>query len=162
MRFLLPITFVILIGLLGSCDKKANNQQKEIKIEKRIFDSTNVLTTEQKDSIFQILKTVETDIGSEIIIIIADSISEEEIPEYSLHRSWELKSRKELINGLLVVVSAKNAETMILIGHDWEETLEGDTLAKIIREDMMPKFQKKDFSGGLRLGIQKIKTMAAK
>ncbi len=159
MRILGLVIFVILLGLFTSCDIKTNNDQKEIKIKNRIFDSVGVLTVEQKDSVFQMLKILEPEINSEIIIIIADSLGADQIPEYAIAQSWELKNRKELIGGLLLVVSSKNSETMFLIGHDWEEKIDGDALAKIIREDMMPEFQKKNFSRGLLLGIQKIKTM---
>ncbi|GHM99654.1 hypothetical protein WSM22_11440 [Cytophagales bacterium WSM2-2] len=143
--------------LASSCNKKTTGHLGESNIENSIFDNASRLTTGQKDSLFQVIKAFETDIGSRIIIVTTDSLGEEEINEFTLSKSREVQGTSDYFYGVLIVVSSGNQETRILFGQELKEGIDGNAVGKIISEDMMPSFRKNNFSCGLKLGIQKIK-----
>ncbi len=64
MRILSLTACVTILGLFSSCDKKPDTGQNDAKIDGRIFDHAHLLTSMQKDSIFQIIKTLDDEVGS--------------------------------------------------------------------------------------------------
>ncbi len=160
MRILLITISVTILGLLSSCDKKPAAEQNEIKIEERIFDNAHTLNAEQKDSIFQIIKTLDNEIGSQIAIITIDTLIGEDINEFSINKVDELRLGRDVyLDGLLVVIAVKNHEARIEVGYGLEKIIRDEIASEILREDMIPRFRENDYSGGLRFGIQRIKKL---
>lgn len=151
------IAFLTIFGLLISCIKKTDQPTNELKIESRIFDHANLLTPDQEDSIFQLIKNLDSNIGSQIAVVTIDTLNGESIEQYSLAMTEKLGlGRAGFDDGILISVVVKERKMRIEVGYGLEKIIKDEIAAGIIREDMAPSFREQDYAGGLTKSIRKI------
>lgn len=140
---------------LLACDKEPSNQ--ELRIEDRIFDYANLLTSNQEDSLFQLIKSLDTEIGSQIAVVIVDTLNGQRIEQYSLQMCERLGlGRSKFNDGILISVAVKNRQMRIEVGTGLEMIIKDEIASRINREEMMPRFREDDFAGGLTSAIKRI------
>jgi len=165
MRALLIISFLTALGLVSSCSRSVNDapvddEKKELKIENRIIDSAHLLHNDQADSIFQIIKDLDDNIGSQIAIITVDTLNGVPLNKFSLDKANEMGlGRAEINDGLLIVIAVKDYSARIEVGYGLEKIIRDEIAARIIREDMIPRFRQNDYSSGLKAAVKKIKEL---
>lgn len=144
-------------GLIASCDQKTEQQRSEIKIENRVFDHASLLTTDQEDTIFHFIKSLDHNIGSQLAVVTIDTLKGESIQQYSLKMAGKLKlGRAGFDDGILISVVVKERKMRIEVGYGLEKIIRDEIAATIIREDMAPSFRKQDYAGGLTKAIGRI------
>jgi uncharacterized membrane protein YgcG len=67
--------------------------------------------------------------------------------------------RKDYDDGILITVSLADRKTRIEVGPGLEKIIKDEIAARIIREDMGPRFGKDDFFNGIKGAVEKIKTL---
>lgn len=154
---ILALTFLTACGLFMSCHRKADQRTNELKIENRIFDHANLLTTNQEDSIFQLIKSLDSSIGPQIAVVTTDTLKGESIEQYSLAMAEKLKlGRAGFDDGILISVVVKEREMRIEVGYGLERIIKDEIASRINREEMVPSFRAHDYAGGLTKGIKRI------
>lgn len=149
------IIFASLILLFSSCEEK-----KEIGTHNYANDETYTLTEGQIQNLTEEAKELESSIGSQIVVIIIDSLGKTTIEEYSLKiaTDWGI-GRKEYNDGVLITVSMYDRKMRIEVGTGLEKILKDEIDAQIIQEDMVHNFKKEKYYEGLLQAVQKIKIL---
>jgi uncharacterized protein len=155
MRIILMVTTSIFFGLIISCNNVKDN--RSVGTRESIFDNAGLLTVQQKDSLSELIMGLEKRVGSQIAIFTIDSLNGEGINEFSLKTAEKMRlGRPKFDDGLLITVAVSNRQMRIEVGYGLEKIIKDEIAARIIREDMAPKFREKDYSGGLKVTVEKL------
>jgi uncharacterized protein len=160
MKILPFLAVMVTLAISYACEKKKTEAVREVKKEQRIMDDANVLTTQEEDIIFSIMQDVERNVGSQIAILTIGTLNGEEIESFSLRMANGMGlGRKDYDDGILITVSLADRKTRIEVGPGLEKIIKDEIAARIIREDMGPRFGKDDFFNGIKGAVEKIKTL---
>lgn len=123
----------------------------------RVTDQAGVLTAEQRNALDARLADFEAQHGSQIAVVLVDSVAPEPIEDYA-HRvgaSWKI-GRAGLGDGILFIAAIKDRRMRI----DVAERLQGavpDVLAgRLIREQIAPAFKDGNYAEGINRGLDGI------
>ena len=146
---------LIFIGLLAVACKQNRDQ-----IIYRVADNAHILTDDQKSNLIKQIKELEQSVGSQIAILIIESLEGEKIEAYSLRiaENWEI-GRKDYDDGVLITIALHDRQTRIEVGYGLEKIIKDEIAAQIIRENMIPNFRTENYYEGLRIAVDKIKTL---
>jgi uncharacterized protein len=123
----------------------------------RVIDQTGTLTEPQTTALIQKLATIETQRGTQVVVLIVPTTQPEDIAAYGqrVADTWKV-GRRDVGDGLVIVVAKNDRRINIEVA----KTLEGpipDVLAgRIINEQIKPAFQKNDYAGGLNAAIDRL------
>jgi uncharacterized protein len=123
----------------------------------RVVDLAGALPAHDVERLTGQLKAHENATGNQVVVLILPSLEGEPLEEYS-HRvatTWKL-GRKDPDNGVLLIVALKERKLRIEVGYGLEGTLTDLRSARIIREDIVPRFKAGDIPGGVRAGVDAI------
>jgi uncharacterized protein len=123
----------------------------------RIVDRAALLPPELSSSLSAELAAHEDRTGNQVVFLSIPSLEGESLEEYS-HRvatTWKL-GRKGLDNGVLVLVAHRDRKIRIEVGYGLEGTLTDAQAARIIRQEMVPRFRAADFPGGISAGLRAV------
>jgi uncharacterized membrane protein YgcG len=152
---------LLIVQLSISCTE--SKKSSEISMDDRIFDSARLLTPIQKDSIFQLIKSLEKNIGSQIGIITLDTLFGQSINEYSIGQAEKLRfGRAKFNDGVLITVVTKNRQMRIEVGSGLEKIIKDEIASGINRNVIAPKFRESKFGRGIYLGVDSIKSLIEK
>ncbi|HKZ37642.1 MAG TPA: TPM domain-containing protein [Chryseolinea sp.] len=155
MRIILIVTVLTFLGLVISCNSPKDNNSVDTR--ESIFDHASLLTVQQKDTIAELIRGLEKRVGSQIAIFTTDSLKGESINEFSLRTAEKLRlGRAEFDDGLLITVAVSNRQMRIEVGYGLENIIKDEIAARLIRDDMAPRFRVGDFSGGLKVTVEKV------
>lgn len=159
MRFFQVFILSILVVFVCACGgNKAD--VKSIKKESRIMDDANLFTTQQEDSIFSIVQSVETDLGSQIAVYTVPTLNGEPIDSLSLRIAKEMKlGRAVYDDGVLVTVAPNERRMRIEVGLGLEKVITNEIASDINTEIMAPRFRKGDFYSGVKEAVFEIKRL---
>jgi len=159
MRQSLLIALTLLVAL-WSCSENKTDKIEEVIKENRIFDNANLLTPIQEDSIFYLIKDLDTSIGSQIAVLTIDTLNGIPMNDYSIMEADKLGlGRKEQNDGLLITVSLKDKAIRIEVGVGLENIIKDEVAARIISMAMVPKFKEDKFGPGIYDAVYNIKSL---
>lgn len=156
MQTIIKLTTVILIGLIISCstEKKIDTSSNT---GERIIDNSYILTKSQKDSIETLIKKLDHEIGSQIVVLTIDTLGKEKLEEFSLKMAEELRLGRSTHNdGLLIAIVTMERKIRIEVGTGLENIIKDEVAARIIRDDMAPLFRQEKYGQGIYLAVDKI------
>ena len=160
MRILSVLAVMAALAISYACEKKKTEAVREVKKEQRIMDDANLLTAQEEDIIFSMMQDVERKIGSQMAVLTIGTLNGEEIESFSLRMANGMGlGRKDYDDGILITVSLADRKTSIEVGLGLEKIIKDELANKIIREDMGPRFGKDDFFNGIKVAVEKIKTL---
>jgi len=160
MRIFPILAVLAALAISYACEKKKPETVSEVKKEQRIMDDANLLTVQQEDSIFSIIQDIERNIGSQIAVLTIGTLNGDSIEGFSLRMVNEMGlGRKDYDDGILITVSVNDRKTRIEVGLGLEKIIKDEIAARIVREDMGPRFGKGDFFNGLIVAVEKIKKL---
>uniref|UniRef100_UPI0040485CE5 TPM domain-containing protein n=1 Tax=Aliarcobacter sp. TaxID=2321116 RepID=UPI0040485CE5 len=127
------------------------------KLDGRVIDTINLLSSESKEKLTSILKNHEDETSNQIVVVILDSLNGYEIEEYSyqLGRYWGI-GQKGLNNGVLLVISQQDRKLRIEVGYGLEGALTDKISYEIINYTLKPKFREGKFGEGIFKAIDEI------
>lgn len=170
MKRILIIPTLLIIGLVVlSCGRPTKSDEKivseevvkpEVKVETRIFDEPSLLSEEQEQNLFKLIQELEDSIGSQIAIIIVDTLSGEKIEGFAIRKVKELDLGRDVINdGLLIAIAYKDREMRIEVGFGLEKIIKDEIAAQIIEEQMVPKFREQKYYEGIYAAVVSVKRL---
>jgi uncharacterized protein len=91
------------------------------------------------------------------VVLIIPSLGEEKIETFSLRTAnvWGL-GNKGFDDGILVTLAMKERKERIELGEGMERFISDADAKQILETEMTPRFAKRDFSGGLERGLERL------
>jgi uncharacterized protein len=123
-------------------------------LKARVTDLTGTLTAQQAQQLESQLTTLEQRKGAQVVVLMLPSTQPEDVADYAtrVFDQWKI-GRKNVDDGVLVVVAKDDHRAMIETGYGLEGAIPDAAASRIIREYMSPKFRVDDFYGGLNDAI---------
>ncbi|MFR0690850.1 TPM domain-containing protein [Enterobacterales bacterium AE_CKDN230030158-1A_HGKHYDSX7] len=126
----------------------------------RVTDLTQTLDAGQRAQLESQLAGLEQRKGAQIAVLLIPSTGEDSIEDYAVRafEQWKL-GRKGVDDGVLLVVAKNDRTLRIEVGYGLEGTITDVQAGRIIREQIVPLFQKGDFAGGIQAGVNSLITL---
>ena len=123
----------------------------------RVNDYANIIKTDDKTQIEGFLKNIEDKTTAQIAVLTLNSLEDEDLETFSLKvaETWKLgQAGKD--NGVLLLVSMEEHAIRIETGYGAEEFLTDAKCGLIIRNIIVPEFQKGNYSKGIKDAVENI------
>lgn len=116
-----------------------------------VSDFANVLSTEGKQKIEDLLTNYEKNSGNQLAVAIIPELKDETIETYAtkLYQEWGI-GQKGKDNGALFLISIKDRATRIEVGYGLEGELTDVESKQILVNVVPPYFRANDYDGGVR------------
>ncbi|MBY0434053.1 MAG: TPM domain-containing protein [Cyclobacteriaceae bacterium] len=148
---------LVFMSVLASCQKRLELS------DDRIFDSAGLLKKDEQDKILVLIQALEKKIGSQLAIVIIDTLNGKKLETYSLKTFQELElGRDKYKDGVLVTVVNKEHKIRIEVGYGLERIIKDEIAAQIIREIMVPKFRDQKYYEGIYAAVDETELPSAK
>jgi uncharacterized protein len=123
----------------------------------RVIDQTGTLDSAQRNGLETKLAAFEQRKGSQIVVLMVPTTAPEDIASYTqrLGDAWKV-GRKDVGDGLLVVVAKDDRKMRIATAKALEGAVPDLAAARIIDEEMKPRFRNGDFAGGLNAAVDRL------
>lgn len=128
----------------------------------RVIDQTGTLTPEQVRALSDKLKALETQRGSQVVILMVPSTQPEDIAAYGqrVGDTWKI-GRREVGDGLLVIVALQDRRMRIEVAKTLEGAIPDLMASRIIERTLKPAFQAGAYADGLSAAIDQIDKLIA-
>lgn len=123
-----------------------------------VNDFAQVLSPATKTGLEQELSSFATSTSNEIAIVIIRTVGDDEtIESYAvkLFEEWKI-GKQDIDNGILFLVAVEDRVARIEVGYGLEGALPDAVAARILRNEVLPRFKQNDFEGGIRAGVSSI------
>lgn len=123
----------------------------------RVIDQTGALGAAQLQALDARLAAIETERGSQIVVLMVPSTQPEDIAAYAqrVADSWKI-GRREVGDGVLIVVAKNDRRVRIEVAKALEGAIPDLAASRIISESVTPAFKAGDFAGGLNAAVDRI------
>ena len=120
----------------------------------RVVDLAQILSASDVAQLSAQLQAHEEQTGNQVAVLILPSLEGEALEPYShqVATTWKL-GQKGTDNGVLLVVALKERRLRVEVGYGLEGTLTDLRSARIIRNDIVPRFKAGDMPGGIKAGV---------
>jgi uncharacterized protein len=127
------------------------------KLDQRISDFTNTLSFQEWQSLEQLLKEYEDSTSTQIVVLMINSLQDENIEEYA-NKTFELNKIGQVKknNGVLLVIAKDDRKLRIEVGYGLEGVITDAVSSQIIRKDILPHFKSGNYFGGIATGVDAI------
>jgi uncharacterized protein len=125
-----------------------------------VNDFVDVIPAGEQASLENSLATFNQKTGGEITVAVVSALGGDDIESYAntLFREWGVGS-KEDDTGILLVVAIEDREVRIEVGYGYEGAVPDAYASRIIRDDIIPRFQDDDYPGGITAGVASLITL---
>lgn len=123
----------------------------------RVIDQTGTLTPEQLRALSDKLQALETQRGSQVVILMVPTTQPEDIAAYGqrVGDTWKI-GRREVGDGLLVIVALQDRRMRIEVAKTLEGAIPDLMASRIIEGTLKPAFQAGAYADGLSAAIDQI------
>jgi uncharacterized protein len=121
-----------------------------------VTDMANLLDSDTKVRLNQMLSKLERKNGTEMaIVIVPDTVSAATPKEFAtqLFNYWGI-GKKGINNGVLFLISKSDRRVEIETGKMVEAILPNDKVGEIINQEIIPSFKQDNFADGILVGTQ--------
>jgi uncharacterized protein len=120
----------------------------------RVIDQTATLSSAQVQALDARLAAVETERGSQIVVLMVPSTQPEDIAAYAqrVADSWKI-GRRTVGDGVLIVVAKDDRRLRIEVAKALEGAIPDLAAKRIIDAQLTPAFKAGDFAGGLGAAV---------
>lgn len=128
----------------------------------RVIDQTSTLTPEQVRALSDKLQALETQRGSQVVILMVPTTQPEDIAAYAqrVGDTWKI-GRREVGDGLLVIVALQDRRMRIEVAKTLEGAIPDLMASRIIERTLKPAFQAGAYADGLSTAIDQIDKLIA-
>ena len=128
----------------------------------RVIDQTGTLTPEQVRTLSDKLQMLETQRGSQVVILMVPTTQPEDIAAYGqrVGDTWKI-GRREVGDGLLVIVALQDRRMRIEVAKTLEGAIPDLMASRIIERTLKPAFQAGTYADGLSTAIDQIDKLIA-
>jgi uncharacterized protein len=169
-----PLLLALL--LLGACDRQApaaaNGGQAEAgenaqrthapgvrfpALTGRVVDRAELLSPAEEARLTAASEAVERDVGPQFVIVTVPDLQGTSIEEYGvgLGRHWGV-GHAGRNDGVLLIVAMAERKARIEVGYGLERRITDPYAARVIREQIIPRFRENQFPAGITAGSEAI------
>jgi uncharacterized protein len=150
----LAFTVAVLMLPLGSALVTAQNFPES---QGFVSDYAGLLTPEARSQLEVKLSQLEKDTSSEVAVVTVKSLDGDSIEDYAvrLFEKWGI-GKKGKDNGVLFLVGLDDRKMRIEVGYGLEPIITDGRAGKIRDDDVIPRFKKNDYAGGILAGVNAI------
>lgn len=118
-----------------------------------VVDEARLLSADHKADLTARLARLETATGHQFVIVTVRSLQGQSIETFGvrLGRTWGI-GRKGIDDGVLLIIAFREHKVRIEVGYGLEKRLSDPLCARIIREKIVPRFEKGDLAAGISAG----------
>ena len=123
----------------------------------RVIDQTGTLTPAQVQALSTKLEALETQRGSQLVVLMVASTQPDDIASYA-HRvadTWKI-GRRDIGDGILIIVAKGDRKARIEVARALEGAVPDIAAGRIISEQMAPAFKANDYAGGLNAAVDQL------
>lgn len=122
-----------------------------------VNDFAGVLNVQMNSDIEDICSDLETDNGTEIAVVVIDSLEGMRIEEYArgIFDQWGI-GKQDIDNGVLILISISDREWRLQTGYGVEHILPDSLTSRIMEEYAVPHFAKGDYGVGLLVTTREV------
>jgi len=126
-------------------------------LQARVNDRAHVLTPAQSDALERKLAAFELETTHQIAVLTVPSLEGDPIEDFSIRvvEAWKL-GREDADNGILVLVAPNDRQARIEVGRGLEGVIPDAIASRILRNQMIPRFQAGDVAGGITAGVDAV------
>ena len=144
---LLPL---LLLGAAG-CERPAAGERAAYPaLTGRVVDQADLLTAGQEAALSRKSEALEAEVGPQYVVVTIESLGGRPIEEFAagLGRHWGL-GHSDRDDGLLLLVAPAERKVRIAVGTGLERRVTDPFAAKVIDEQLLPRFRQNDFPTGI-------------
>ena len=121
----------------------------------RVHDDAGILSPAENSALIDDLETFERETGHQIVVLTVKSLEGEAIEEFSMRvaEAWKI-GRAKPDDGILVIVAAEDRKARIEVGYGLEGVVPDALAARILRDQMIPRFRVGAMGDGVRAGVE--------
>ena len=129
-----------------------------LKMESRILDFANLLTADQKKSIFLLMQDLETKVGSQIAIVTIVSLNGQSIDKYARNKANLMGlGREKYKDGILIVYALRDGLLRTEVSIGLEKIITNEISARINEVAMAPQLKAQNYAQAFYNGVQALK-----
>lgn len=131
-----------------------------------VMDMVGMLDAGQRQALSDKLRSLDREKGSQVAVLIVATTQPEAIEQYSIRvaEAWKLGRGKDnprsggkaVDDGVLLLVSRDDRRMRIEVGYGLEGAIPDGLAARIIDQQIRPRFQQSDWYGGIDAGVDSI------
>jgi uncharacterized protein len=161
MRYGLTILMLFVGMFIWTSCLRGRMEVSNPKMDERILDKANLFSEQEKDSLFGLIRKLDSEIGSQIGIATTDSLEKgETIEDFSLKAIREMKlGRRNYKDGLLFAISKNDKIVRISVGDGLKQIIPDDKANWINNELIGPRLRDSLYYAGLYTGISYAKKL---
>lgn len=156
---LLMVAALALVPAAGLSDRQipapaTAARRPAIALAGRVTDAARILTAAQVVRLTARLAALEHATRRQLVVVTAPALHGQDIALYTrnLGNAWGI-GRAGYDDGVVVLVAPRERKVRIAVGRGLERDLPDALCARIIAEQMIPRFIRNDFGGGLERGV---------
>lgn len=153
LRALAGVVLAMALGL-GAATAGAQSLQPVPELSARVTDRVGALSADQRAGLEQQLAAFEQQRGTQIAVLITDTVQPESIEQYALRvaEAWRL-GRQGVDDGALLLIALKDRKLRIEVGYGLEASLSDVVARRIIGDVMTPRLKAGDIYGAVDAGV---------
>ena len=123
----------------------------------RVIDQTATLTPAQLQALSAKLEALETQRGSQLVVLIVPTSQPEDIATYGqrVADTWKV-GRRDVGDGIVIVVAKNDRRINIEVAKTLEGAVPDVIAGRIINEQIKPAFKANDYAGGLNAAVDQL------
>jgi uncharacterized protein len=137
----------------GSSAPSATADPSLPRLSGRVVDDAGILAPAAEARLAAQSAALEREIGAQYVVVTVPDLKGEAIEHFGLRlgRAWGV-GHKGKDDGLLMIVAPHERKVRIEVGYGLESRVTDPFAAKVIREDIVPRFVAGDYGGGIAAG----------
>lgn len=141
---------IVLAATLGPGAALAQAPLPVPALSARVIDQTATLDATQRQVLEAKLASFEQAKGSQIVVLMVPTTAPEDIASYAFRvaSTWKI-GRKDVGDGVLLIVAKDDRKMRIEVAKALEGAVPDLAAARIIDNEMKPRFRNNDFAGGI-------------
>ena len=153
MNLLLAVTLVS--AACGSTPAAKSSGPEFPPLTGRIVDEADLLPPAQERRLAAASAALEREVGAQFVIVTVPSLQGYPILEYGvdLGREWGIGSRQRN-DGIILLVAANERQVRIEVGRGLEPRVTDPYAARVLEEQILPRFREGDMAGGIVAGSE--------
>ena len=155
----MPVLRIFLLGLLlaWQCAALGQGVQAVPQLTGRVIDQTGTLDAETQRKLADKLIALETEKGSQVVLLMVPSTQPEDIASYAnrVANEWKI-GRSKVGDGVLIVVAKNDRKLRIEVAKTLEGAIPDLAAKQIIDEAITPRFKQGDYGAGLSAAVDQI------
>jgi uncharacterized protein len=151
------LSLLVLLLALVSPSARAQDVLPVPALSGRLIDQAQLLDAGQRQAVEAQLAAVETELGTQMVVLIVPTTLPEDIAAYAqrVGDSWKI-GRRTVGDGLLLVVASQDRAVRIEVAKTLEGAIPDLAAKRVIDEAITPAFKRGDYGGGITLAITRL------